>query len=191
MALSSAHLGTASDASDYTAPQTAILGSNFDAERGGSLFIDGSTGSKTLEAGLLGLTGGHIWAHNLTLKGSIDAASPGALIASNATAELGDSKITGYNIGVDAFQRGFTAIDNCTLTNNSDSGVVADNGRVGGSKATIKNNPNYGVHAIHSGSIIIFSSAGQMSGNGTNISADVAGHDSNGSSWKGSTANIQ
>lgn len=181
---------TATDANDYTSPP-AVLGSNFDAERGGSLYIDGSTGSNTLEAGLLGLTGGHIWAHNLTLTGSIQSGSPGALIASNATAELNGSHISGYNIGVNAFQGGFAAVDDCVISNNSDSGIVADAGRINGSHVTVKNNAKFGVHAFHSGSITLFSSNDSINGNGVNISADGAGTLPNGSSWPGSTVAVQ
>lgn len=182
---------TATDANDYTSPRTAILGSNFDAERGGSLYIDGSTGSKTLEAGLLGLTGGHIWAHNLKLTGSINAGSPGVLISGNATAEINGSHISGYNIGVNAFQGGFAAVDGCIISGNSDSGVVADTGRINGNNVTVKHNPQFGVHAIHAGSITLFSSASLINGNGTNISAEQAGTLPNGSSWPGSTVVVQ
>ncbi|GBQ88879.1 autotransporter outer membrane beta-barrel domain-containing protein [Asaia krungthepensis] len=180
----------ASGASDYTNPSVAILGSSFDAERGGTLYIDGSTSAKTLEAGLLALSGGAAWAHNMAISSPVGT-GPGALISGNSAVELGGSSITGFSIGVNA-QYGFADISGTTLSNNSQAGVVADGGVVTGSNATIQNNTQYGVQALHQGRVTLFASYKNMSGNGTNFSAAPAGTTSgSGSSYTASSIDVQ
>ncbi|WP_257997537.1 right-handed parallel beta-helix repeat-containing protein [Komagataeibacter saccharivorans] len=183
---------TATDASDYTDPDIQ-LGSNYDAERGGSLYIDGSTGSKSLISGIVGLTGGHIWAHNTTFTGSLIAASgQGAWITGNASAEFTGCNISGYNIGVNAVNGGYAAVDTCRIHNNIQSGITADGGRVTGSSATIADNTTYGIQALHQGSVVMFGTYASMSGNGTNFSVQAAGVEStSGTSYTASSMDVQ
>ncbi|MFT9375898.1 right-handed parallel beta-helix repeat-containing protein [Komagataeibacter saccharivorans] len=183
---------TATDASDYTDPDIQ-LGSNYDAERGGSLYIDGSTGSKSLISGIVGLTGGHIWAHNTTFTGSLIAASgQGAWITGNASAEFTGCNISGYNIGVNAVNGGYAAVDTCRIHNNIQSGITADGGRVTGSSAAITDNTTYGIQALHQGSVVMFSTYASMSGNGTNFSVQAAGVEStSGTAYAASSIDVQ
>lgn len=168
---------SATDASDYT--NTAIpLGSNYDAERGGSLYIDGSTGSKSLVNGVVGLTGGHIWAHNTTFTGSlISGSGNGAWVTGNSSAEFTGSSFSGYLNGVDSMSGGQAFVDTTTLTGNT-NGAVADGGSVSGDGAIITNNTQYGVQALHQGHVTLYNAYANMTGNGTNFSAEAAGTDS-------------
>ena len=107
---------------DYMPPKTAILGSNFDAERSGFSYIDGSTKLKYLR----GWPGRRPYlAHNLPLTGPIQSNSPGVLITSDATAEHSSSYVSGYNIGVNAFQSGFITVNGYVISGNSDSSIAA------------------------------------------------------------------
>ena len=182
---------SATDVSDYTDPDIQ-LGSNYDAERGGSLYIDGSTGSKSLISGIVGLTGGHIWAHNTTFTGSlISGSGNGAWITGNSSVEFTGSRFSGYNNGVNATTGGEAAIDNCTITGNT-VGVLADGGHINGNSATITNNTQYGIQALHQGNVVLFGTYSKMSGNGTNFSTQAAGTQSvSGTSYAASSIDVQ
>lgn len=165
---------SATDASDYTNPSIQ-LGSNYDAERGGSLYIDGSTGSKSLVNGIVGLTGGHIWAHNTVFSGSlISGQGSGAWVTGNSSVEFTGAKFSGYLNGVLAQSGGVAFIDSCTITANT-NGVVADGGHVNGGSTIIKNNTGIGIQALHQGTVLMFGTYTSMSGNGTNFSVQSAG----------------
>lgn len=183
---------SATDASDYSYP-AITLGSNYDAERGGSLYIDGSTGSKSLVSGVVGLTGGHIWAHNMTLSGALIATQgQGAWITGNASAEFSGSNISGYNIGVNAVNGGYASVDSTSIHNNRLAGITADGGRVTGGSATITNNTTYGIQALHQGSVVLFGSYARMSGNGTNFSVQPAGiQNVSGTAYSASSIDVQ
>lgn len=165
---------TATDANDYTDP-TNTLGANYDAERGGSLYIDGSTGSKSLVAGVVGLTGGHIWAHKLILNGGlVSTTGQGAWITENSSAEFTGSEFFGYNIGVNAANGGYADLDACNIHANA-IGILADGGRVTGGSVIISNNTIYGIQALHQGSVLMFNTYDNMSRNGVNFSVQAAG----------------
>lgn len=183
---------SATDASDYTDPDIQ-LGSNYDAERGGSLYIDGSTGSKSLISGIVGLTGGHIWAHHTTLTGSlIPSSGQGAWITGNSTAEFTGCTISGYKIGINAMNGGYADVDTCNIHGNVQSGILADSGRVTGASATITDNTTYGIQALHQGSVIMFGTYANMSGNGTNFSVQAAGTEStSGTAYAASSIDVQ
>ncbi|KON63615.1 hypothetical protein KOEU_28620 [Komagataeibacter europaeus] len=183
---------SATDASDYTHPDNT-LGSNYDAERGGSLYIDGSTGSKSLITGVVGLTGGHIWAHHVTLTGSlIPASGQGAWITGNSSAEFTGCNISGYNIGVNATNGGYASVDTCNIHRNIQGGIVADGGRVTGASAIITDNTTYGIQALHQGSVVMFGTYAGMRANGTNFSAQPAGVEHrSGSAYTASSIDVQ
>lgn len=165
---------TATDASDYTHP-TNTLGANYDAERGGSLYIDGSTGSKSLVAGVVGLTGGHIWAHKLMLNGGlVSTTGQGAWITENSSAEFTGSEISGYNIGINAANGGYADLDACNIHANA-IGIRADGGRITGSAAIIRNNTTYGIQALHQGSVLMFNTYDKMNKNNANFSTQATG----------------
>lgn len=182
---------SATDASDYTDP-TNTLGSNYDAERGGSLYIDGSTGSKSLVNGIVGLTGGHIWAHNTVFSGSlISGSGSGAWVTGNSSAEFMGAKFSGYLNGVLSQSGGEAFIDACAITANT-NGAVADGGHISGAGATIANNTTYGIQALHQGSVVLFKTYANMSGNGTNFSVQSAGTQSvSGTSYAASSIDVQ
>ncbi|GBQ91493.1 hypothetical protein [Asaia krungthepensis] len=163
----------ASGASDYTDPKAAILGSSFDAERGGTLYIDGSTSEKTLEAGVLALSGGAAWAQNMTISKPLGR-GPGALISGFSSVNLGGTKIFGYYIGVNA-QYGFVDVSHCTIDGSGATGIVADGGRVTGSSVTIMHSKQFGIQAIHQGNVVLFDTFARMLANGTNFAPSEAG----------------
>lgn len=183
---------SATDASDYTNPNNQ-LGSNYDAERGGALYIDGSTGSKSLISGIVGLTGGHIWAHNTTLSGGLlTTQGQGAWITDTSSAEFTSCKISGYLHGVNVTDGGVAELDGCTIDSNYDNGVQADGGRAIGNGVTITNNKNYGIFALHQGTVVMFDTYSKMAGNGNNFGAQSAGTESSsGSVYTGSSIDVQ
>lgn len=183
---------TATDVSDYTNPEIQ-LGSNYDAERGGSLYIDGSTGSKSLIAAITGLTGGHIWAHNVKISESlIFASGRGAWIAGNAAAEFTGCDVSGYNIGVNVADGGYADLGKCNIHGNGQSGVTADGGRVTGNSVFITCNKTYGIQSIHQGEVIMFHTYAKMKGNGTNFSVQPAGVERmSGSPYTASSIDLQ
>lgn len=182
---------SATDAGDYTDP-TNMLGSNYDAERGGSLYIDGSTGSKSLVNGIVGLTGGHIWAHHTVFSGSvISGTGSGAWITGDSSAEFTGSKFSRYHDGVLAQSGGVAFVDSCTITANT-NGVVADNGRINGNSAAITNNTSIGIQALHQGTVVLFNTYAKMSGNGTHFAAQPAGTEAiSGSTYTASSIDVQ
>lgn len=182
---------SATDVSDYTNPKN-VLGSNYDAERGGSLYIDGSSGSKSLVNGIVGLTGGHIWAHNTVFSGSlISGSGSGAWITGNSSAEFTGSKFSGYDDGILAQSGGVAFIDTCNITANT-NGVVADGGHISGGGATITNNTLYGIQSLHQGTVLMFGTYANMSGNGTNFSVQPAGTTSvSGTTYVASSIDVQ
>ncbi|WP_438381064.1 right-handed parallel beta-helix repeat-containing protein [Asaia sp. BMEF1] len=168
----------ATDASDYT-NKNIQLGSNYDAERGGSLYIDGSIGSGSLISSITGLTGGHIWAHNIIIsKSLIFSSGQGVWITGNSSAELIGCDVSGYNIGINVTNGGYADLDLCNIHDNGQSGVIADGGRLTGNSVSITDNKVYGIQAIHQGTVIMFHTYAKMHGNGTNFSAQPAGVES-------------
>ncbi|WP_336947227.1 hypothetical protein [Asaia sp. HN010] len=163
-----------SDASDYTAPSTAILGMNFIAERGGSLYIDGSSGSGSLVSGVLALSNGAGWAHNVTLTGGLNSGGNGFAVAEGGVLELTGSSATGYKNGLSAKSAGFISADGASSAANQ-IGVLADGGRIEGNGVTITNNTNYGIQALHQGSVVMYGTVSKMSGNAANFSQQAAG----------------
>lgn len=182
---------TANGASDYTDPAVAILGSNFDAERGGSLLIDGSTGKWTLEAGLLGLTGGHIWAHNLKLTGASNNGD-GVMIASNSTAELTGTTISGgYTNGIVVSGSSFALLTQMNISGNTGDGVQVDGGYATGSSVSVTNNGGFGYNIFHTGSGVFFDSFARATGNTGGVASVDAGGTLNGFNFAPASLNIQ
>lgn len=183
---------TATDVSDVTWSGTT-LGSNFDAERGGTLYIDGSTGSKSLVNGLVAQTGGSVWAHKTKFTTPLVQDSGSAITGwTGGHIEATSSSVSGgYYADVTAADTAIVACDDCTLTGGK-VGIVADGGRARGTGMTITNNTQYGIQAIHQGTVIGYSTYANMSGNGTNFSAEAAGTNSvSGSSYTASSIDVQ
>lgn len=182
----------ASDVSDVTMSSNP-LGSNFDAERGGTLYIDGSTGSKSLVNGLVAQTGGSVWAHNTTFTGPL-ISGKGSAITGWTGGEIeatGSLLVGGYYSGVSSSDMAIVTCDTCTISGHK-VGVVADGGRVKGRSMTITNNAAYGIQALHQGSVIAFSTYAKMHGNGVNFSNSAAGTTSlSGSSYTASSIDVQ
>ncbi|WP_438381449.1 hypothetical protein ABHV46_10690 [Asaia sp. BMEF1] len=165
---------TATDASDYTTPSTAVLGSNFIAERGGSLYIDGSTASKALVNGILALSNGAGWAHNVSLTGGLNNAGNGFAVWEGGVLELTGSSATKYTNGVSAQNYSYASVDGMTLNANA-VGIMSDGGRIEGSGATITNNTSYGIQALHQGSVVMYGTVSKMSGNAANFGQQASG----------------
>ena len=182
---------TAIGASDYTDSSNA-LGSNFDAERNGSLYIDGSTGKGGLVNGIVGITGGAIWAHNTTLTGGLNSGGSAISLWEGAHGEFAGCAVSGgYADGVSVASASFANINSCSITGNT-IGVLADGGRVEGGSVTITDNTSYGIQALHQGSVVMYSTYAKMSGNGTNFSVQSAGTEStSGSTYSASSIDVQ
>lgn len=173
----------ANRAADNT-PGGAVLGACFDAERGGALYVDGSTCSNHLVGGIVGLTGGHIWGHQLTVGASLTGTGNGANIWEYASAELGGSTFSGANVNcldiTGYADIGPSGTHTTTCTGASGDGIVSDGGTITGSNVSSKSNGGYGLHALHQGKMIIFNNAtpalltGNTSGPGAADPAGVA-----------------
>lgn len=181
---------SARDASDYTHPDAPILGGNYDAERGGSLYIDGSSAAGSLIAGVTGVTGGHLWAHGMQLLGGLNGAGSGVWVSGNATGEFTASHIEGYKVGILAQVGGYAGVDGVVIKN-CQTGMAADTGIISGVGAGVSGSSANAVQALHSGRIILFDTLRNLHGNINNISVEREGQDQQGSFWSASTVSIQ
>ena len=69
---------------------------------------------------------------------------------------------------------------------------MADGGHISGTGATIANNTTYGIQALHQGSVVLFKTYANMSGNGTNFAAQPAGTEAiSGSAYTASSIDVQ
>lgn len=181
---------SASNASDYTLPSTTVLGSNYDAERGGSLYIDGSKASDALINGLVGLTGGHVWAHNMIFTGGLNGGGTGVWITGTSSAELTGSTISHYTNGVLA-QSGGVAFPDKTTIQDCSYGIIADNGRISGDTVSISGSHTVAIQALHTGSVLLFNTTANLVHNAASIWVQNAGTSSNGSNWAASSVSVQ
>lgn len=177
---------SATDVSDYTDPLNT-LGSNYDAERGGSLYIDGSSGSKSLVNGIVGLTGGHIWAHHVILAGGLNSGGNGVGAWENSSIELTEAAIRGYMTGIDARQGAFVDADNVAVSNNKADGMRIDGGRVDGSHVISKDNGGYGVNVLHQGIGHLYATRINLTGNAAGIAAVEAAGKIHGYEYQGAS----
>lgn len=180
---------TAAYASDYTDPSNT-LGSNYDAERNGSLYIDGSTGSNSLVNGLVGITGGAIWAHNTKWTGGLNGGGNGVSLWSGSHAELDTCNITGYSNGADVTNASVGDFSGCTVTG-MPVGLNIDGGTITGSNLVITNNTT-GINVMHNGTGIFYNTWSNMTGNTTNYSVESAGTRSpSGTTYTASSLDLQ
>lgn len=166
----------ASRAADTTTGQV-ILGACFDAERGGSLYVDGSTCSGYRVGGIVGLTGGHIWAHTMTVGASLTGAGNGANIWEASSAELDGSIFSGATNNCVDVASGYASIANVSCTGATSDGIYVDlGGRISGNNVNSHNNGGYGLHASHGGIMELFATYSLLIGNTAGaVASDPAG----------------
>jgi len=158
---------TANRAVDMTSPSTAILGGGFDAERGGSLYIDYSTCTNSNVACVTALSNGKAWAHNMTISSPLRSQeTSGFLAAENGIIEAQDSTISGMNIAVLAQNGGTAECDRCKITGSYSDGVIADGGLVLGTATQSQGSQTgYGYRALHQGIMHLYGVVSLTSGN--------------------------
>lgn len=163
----------ANDASDITHPDKGVFGANFDAERGGTLYVDGSHGTKAYVAGAIAQSGGAAWFHNMTLIG--EKSGNGFNIILGGAAELTGSDVSNFGIGVNV-NGGNAMLDNLISHENTGDGIVADGGRISGSNVSAQHNGGFGIHALHNGNVTIFKSLTKIFANKAgNAASDTSG----------------
>ncbi|WP_143412370.1 hypothetical protein [Gluconobacter sp. DsW_056] len=167
---------TANRASDMTDPNTAKLGFCFDAERGGALYIDGSTCTAAAVSGVYALTNGKAWAHSVTVSKPLLASAMGIYALSGGAIEAQGSTITGMGTGINSHDGGWVECNGCSITRSSGDNVIADGGLFLASGAKNTGAGAYGYHAIHQGTIRLYGAVSNTKGNAAgNFSAEGAG----------------
>ncbi|MBF0888750.1 MULTISPECIES: hypothetical protein [Gluconobacter] len=168
---------TAVRVSDLTNPDTAKLGYCYDAERGGALYIDGSTCSQFGSGGLYALTNGKMWAHGVTVSNPLNTTlAKGAYALTGGVIESQNSTFSGGYIGAEAQDLGVITCNYCTFKGASSDGVVSDGGAFLAGSSVSQNNAGYGYHAIHQGVIRIYGVTAKTTGNTVGkFAADTAG----------------
>lgn len=163
---------------DMTDPSQAILGECYDAERGGALYIDGSTCTNPNVTGVIALSGGHAWAHGVNVSLPLRPHnSTGLLATENGMIEAQDSTLTGMANGVYAQTAGTIECDRCNIQGSYNDNVVADGGEVMGTATMSRGSQTgYGYHAFHQGRMHLFGVVSLTSGNRLgNFSVEAAG----------------
>ena len=150
-----------------TDPSTAVLGEGFDAERGGSLYIDGSTCTNPNVACVIALSGGKAWAHGMTISSPLrPQSSYGLLATETGMIEAQNSVMTGMYSGINAANGGAIECDSCTITGSYGDGVSSDGGIVWGVGVSSQGSQTgSGFHAFHQGVMHLFNVVSNATGN--------------------------
>jgi hypothetical protein len=174
-----------------TTPGGSFLGCGFDAERGGSLFINGSATTQTFISGICALTSGRLEAQNVVGSGGLGGTTgAGAMVTGASSADLTGATFTGYMTGIYASGGSSAVITTATVNGSSGDGVVADGGTLSGNGVTSSSNVGYGFHVFHQGTLSLTASLANAVGNGSGpIASEVSGTQ-NGTTYLGSTASI-
>jgi len=162
---------TANRASDMTDPNTARLGFCFDAERGGALYIDGSTCTGAAVGGVYALTNGKAWAHGVTVSKPLLSSAIGIYALSGGAIEAQGSTITGMGTGSNSHDGGWVECNGCSITRSSGDNVIADGGLFLASGAKNTGAGAYGYHAIHQGTMRLY---GAVSNTGDNAAGNFS-----------------
>jgi hypothetical protein len=151
---------TVNRAADTTHTSVAMLGSGFDAERGGTLYIDGSTSVNSYHACINALTNGAAWAHDIKCSGGLNGQGYGFQVTEGGFIETfgtTGSTVTGYTTGIYVGAGSGMDVTDAKVSANSGDGIVVDGGRLTGSGASSTGNTGYGLHLFHQGNAVLFS----------------------------------
>ncbi|WP_406238196.1 hypothetical protein ACF3NX_12645 [Acetobacter orientalis] len=174
--------------STYTADSDNSLGSNYMAEQGGHLDIDGAKSDQALYAGVAAITGGSVWANGTTLGyattgGFGGRGAWGVWVLNGGSVQIENSTIANFYDGVHAQAGGSVDVSGTTIHQNNNNGITADGGVVRGFVVSITDNVGYGVQATHMGAIELYQTFSKMSNNTAgNVSQNPAGTE-NGASY--------
>ena len=193
---------------DTTPAQVAAggaLGENYDSERGGSMYIDGSTGSSSHNSCVWALTNGKAWAHAVTCSGGLGGNGNGYGAITGGSIEATGATITGYAYGAYAAAGGVLDLSAVHISNSSLDGilsspggyinlsgtsvagttsgdqVVADSGQISGYNLTVTNTASgkFSLHSLHGGNMTVSNSCATVAGcPGSMIASDPAGSSS-------------
>ena len=181
---------TVNRAADSTHTAVANLGSGFDAERGGTLYIDGSTSSNTRTACINALTNGAAWAHDIKCLGGLSGQGQGIAAVEGGTIETfgtTGSTVTGYKNGIYAGAGGYVDVTQAKVSANSGDGISVDGGKLTGSSASSTGNAGYGLHLFHQGNAVLFTTLANLKGNKAGQVAVEAAGTRNGYAYQGSS----
>ncbi|MEZ7137240.1 hypothetical protein [Komagataeibacter sp. SM21] len=183
---------TATRAVDMTDPAVAVLGGCYDAERGGSLYIDGSTCTGANVAGVTALSNGKAWSHGVTVTGALrPQATLGVWTTEGGMIEAQNSTITGMNNGVVAGNGATIECNGCSITGSYGDGVVADGGLfLGTGTISQGSQTGYGYHALHQGTMHLFSVIANTTGNSLGSFETEGAGTGNGGSYTASTVSV-